>query len=69
MVLLMAAANAWGLLLCTIMLGYGLVEVPRSLWYSASCRYNLRQLELKAPKAKETMVDSEAEIYDIAKVF
>ncbi|KAJ3410939.1 LMBR1 domain-containing protein 2 [Chytridiales sp. JEL 0842] len=67
MTFLMAAANAWGLLLSTVMLGYGLVEIPRSLWYSSSTRWSLRYLELQAPKAKEAVVDSEAEIYEIAR--
>ncbi|KAJ3106824.1 LMBR1 domain-containing protein 2 [Phlyctochytrium planicorne] len=67
MAFLMAAANAWGLLLCTFMLGYGLVDIPRSLWYKASARWSLRYLELQAPKSREAMVDSEAELYDVAK--
>jgi hypothetical protein len=68
MAFLMAAANAWGLLLSTVMLGYGVVEIPRGLWYASSTRWSLKYLELQAPKAKETMVDSEAELYEIARV-
>ncbi|KAJ3213392.1 LMBR1 domain-containing protein 2 [Dinochytrium kinnereticum] len=64
---LMAAANAWGLLLCTFMLGYGFVDIPRKLWYHANTRWSLRFLELQAPKTREAMVDSEAELYDVAK--
>jgi hypothetical protein len=30
-----AAANAWGLLLVILFLGYGLVEIPRKIWYKA----------------------------------
>jgi hypothetical protein len=30
-----AAANAWGLLLVILFLGYGLVEIPRKIWYQA----------------------------------
>ncbi|KAI8827452.1 hypothetical protein BC829DRAFT_424310, partial [Chytridium lagenaria] len=64
---LMAAANAWGLLVCTFMLGYGFVDIPRKLWYHANARWKLRFLELQAPKTKEAMVDAEAELYDVAK--
>jgi hypothetical protein len=32
-----SASNTWGLFLLIFMLGYGLVAVPRSLWYS-SCK-------------------------------
>lgn len=38
---LIAAANAWGLLLIVALLGHGLVSVPRSLWRAA---YPDRQL-------------------------
>ncbi|ORY40735.1 LMBR1-domain-containing protein [Rhizoclosmatium globosum] len=66
-VVLMAAANAWGLLLCTCMLGYGLVEVPRDVWNSALPAQRLKALEMKAPKARETMIDSEAAMYQVAR--
>ena len=64
----MAAANAWGLLLSTVMLGYGLVEVPRGLWYDANVERCLRYLEFRAPKVKEDMVDAEADLYEAARV-
>ncbi|KAI8823560.1 LMBR1-like membrane protein-domain-containing protein [Fimicolochytrium jonesii] len=63
----MAAANAWGLLLITVMMGYGLVEVPRTLWYSANTTWSLRYMEYIIPGAKEAALDSEAEIFDIAR--
>ncbi|KAJ1561091.1 LMBR1 domain-containing protein 2, partial [Nowakowskiella sp. JEL0078] len=63
----MAGANAWGLLLITVMLGYGLVEVPRGLWFMASSKWNLRYLEFQAPKRKEVMVDAEAELFEVAR--
>ncbi|KAJ3037907.1 LMBR1 domain-containing protein 2 [Rhizophlyctis rosea] len=63
----MAAANAWGLLLSTFMLGYGLVEVPRGLWYDANVDWCLRYLEFRAPKVKEAMVDAEADLYEAAR--
>ncbi|KAJ3247195.1 LMBR1 domain-containing protein 2 [Chytriomyces hyalinus] len=65
--ILMAAANAWGLLLCTCMLGYGLVEIPRDLWATASPARRLRALEIAAPRSKEKMIDSEAEVYEVAR--
>ncbi len=64
----MAAANAWGLLLATIMLGYGLVDIPRKLWRTANAEVSLETLERQAPKVKESMVDAEAEVYEVAKV-
>ncbi|KAJ3156197.1 hypothetical protein HDU86_003960 [Geranomyces michiganensis] len=63
----MAAGNAWGLLLVTIMMGYGLVEVPRTLWYDANTAWSLSYMEFVIPGAKEAMVDAEADIYDLAR--
>ena len=65
---LMAAANAWGLLLCTGLLGYGLVEVPRTIWKCSDTVNSLNTLEKKASKVKEEMVDAEAELYEVARV-
>ncbi|KAJ8329652.1 hypothetical protein QVD99_003940 [Batrachochytrium dendrobatidis] len=62
------ATNAYGLLLLTILMGYGLVEVPRGLWYNANVSWVLRYLEVQAPKLKEACVDSETDIYDIARL-
>jgi hypothetical protein len=63
----MAGANAWGLLLCTLMLGYGLVEVPRTLWKSANVAWSLKRMQFESPKVKEAVVDAESEVYEVAK--
>ncbi|TPX61256.1 hypothetical protein SpCBS45565_g07299 [Spizellomyces sp. 'palustris'] len=62
-----AAANAWGLLLSTVMMGYGLVEIPRTLWFDANTQWCLRYMEFTAPRVKESMVDAEADLYDVAR--
>lgn len=73
----MAGANAWGLLLATIMLGYGLVDIPKQLWHSSNPAKALLDLEMQgisakskptlASKVRESMVDAEAEIYQTSK--
>ena len=63
----MAGANAWGLLLATVMLGYGLIDIPKRLWNNADPEKSLKFLESEAPRVKECMVDSEAEVYEVAK--
>jgi hypothetical protein len=50
------------------MLGYGLVEIPRGLWNNANVEKSLHLLEKKASKVKENVVDSEAEMYEVARV-
>ena len=34
---LMALSNCWGLFLIIVLLGYGLVAIPRTLWYKGDC--------------------------------
>jgi hypothetical protein len=64
----MAAANSWGLFLVIVFMGYGLVSVPRSLWYSGSYDRHLHQHYANAAKLKEECMDSEIEFNELAKV-
>ena len=43
-----AASNTWGLFLLIILLGYGLVELPRSLWHASSHAMQLRHSQFRA---------------------
>jgi hypothetical protein len=51
----MAISNAYGLILVILLLSYGLVEVPRSLWYEGDPRRNARVCELQAVGMKEEL--------------
>lgn len=64
----MAAANSWGLFLVIVFMGYGLVSVPRSLWYSGNYDQHLHQHYANAAKLKEECLDSEIEFNELAKV-
>lgn len=50
-----AFSNAFGLFLCMIFLGYGLVEVPRNLWRKANYADYLRQCEGLAGTTKANL--------------
>ncbi|KAI8640315.1 LMBR1-like membrane protein-domain-containing protein [Parasitella parasitica] len=63
----MAAANSWGLFLVIVFMGYGLVSLPRSLWYSGSYDRHLFQHYANAARLKEECMDSEIEFNDLAK--
>ncbi|KAI7890502.1 LMBR1-like membrane protein [Mucor mucedo] len=63
----MAAANSWGLFLVIVFMGYGLVSVPRSLWYSGNYDQHLHQHYANAAKLKEECLDSEIEFNELAK--
>lgn len=44
---LIAAANSWGLLLIVMLLGYGVVDVPRSLWQRSKPEEELNKLRFR----------------------
>jgi hypothetical protein len=48
----------WGLFLVIVLLGYGLVEVPRKMWYSGSHALSLKYLQFKAAKLDEAINDA-----------
>ncbi|KAI8916338.1 LMBR1-like membrane protein-domain-containing protein [Gorgonomyces haynaldii] len=62
------ATNAYGLALLTLLMGYGLVEFPRGLWFNADTRWVLKYIEYTMPTLKEAVVDAEAEVYEVARL-
>ncbi|KAI8338107.1 LMBR1-like membrane protein-domain-containing protein [Chlamydoabsidia padenii] len=63
----MAMANSWGLFLVIMLMGYGLVAVPRKLWYASNSQHHLNELYKKASRIKEECMDSELEFNELAK--
>ena len=52
------AVNTWGLLVLTVLLGYGLVEVPRSLWNASRRVWSLNYCYFKAAKLYSDMCEA-----------
>ncbi|XP_008416704.1 LMBR1 domain-containing protein 2-B-like [Poecilia reticulata] len=66
------AANTWGLFLLVLLLGYGLVEIPRSYWFSSSNSFLLAKTYFKVAKlatekasAEENLADVMEEVVDL----
>ncbi|XP_075040409.1 G-protein coupled receptor-associated protein LMBRD2 [Mixophyes fleayi] len=59
-----AAANTWGLFLLVLLLGYGLVEIPRSHWNGAKKGYLLMKTYFKAAKLMTEKADAEENLED-----
>ncbi|KAK2117740.1 LMBR1 domain-containing protein 2 [Saguinus oedipus] len=59
-----AAANTWGLFLLVLLLGYGLVEIPRSYWNGAKRGYLLMKTYFKAAKLMTEKADAEENLED-----
>lgn len=67
-----AAANTWGLFLLVLLLGYGLVEIPRSYWLSSSNSFLLAKTYFKVAKlatekaaVEENLADVMEEVADL----
>lgn len=59
------AANTWGLFLLVLLLGYGLVEIPRSYWEASRQGHLLIKTYFKAAKLMTEKADSEENLEDV----
>uniref|UniRef100_A0A8C9SP16 LMBR1 domain containing 2a n=1 Tax=Scleropages formosus TaxID=113540 RepID=A0A8C9SP16_SCLFO len=59
------AANTWGLFLLVLLLGYGLVEIPRSYWNASRRGHLLLKTYFKAAKLMTEKADAEENLEDI----
>lgn len=62
------AANTWGLFLLVLLLGYGLVEIPRSYWRSSSHGYLLAKTYFKAAKMATEKAAAQENLVDVMEV-
>lgn len=60
-----AASNAWGLLVSTVLMGYGLVAVPRHLWRLANPSDQLAQNYCVAVTMDEARLSTQFELQDV----
>ncbi|XP_051923788.1 G-protein coupled receptor-associated protein LMBRD2B-like isoform X2 [Hippocampus zosterae] len=59
------AANTWGLFLLVLLLGYGLVEIPRSYWLSSCHTHLLAKTYFKVAKMACEKVSAEENLADV----
>uniref|UniRef100_A0A4W5PM90 LMBR1 domain containing 2b n=1 Tax=Hucho hucho TaxID=62062 RepID=A0A4W5PM90_9TELE len=59
------AANTWGLFLLVLLLGYGLVEIPRSYWNASRRGHLLIKTYFKAAKLMTEKADAEENLEDV----
>ncbi|KAJ8888020.1 hypothetical protein PR048_007505 [Dryococelus australis] len=60
-----SASNTWGLFLLVLLLGYGLVQVPRSLWNAGRRGYLLQYSYFRAAKLSAEKCEAEETVDDI----
>ena len=66
--LIATASNTWGLLILTLLLGYGLVEVPLSLWNASRRKYSLNHCYFKAAKLYTDMAEADEKLKEVTEV-
>lgn len=67
-VVIATASNTWGLLIVTVLLGYGLVEVPRSFFYASRRNYSLQRKYFKAAKLYGDLSEARGSLREIREV-
>ncbi|KAK3882291.1 hypothetical protein Pcinc_013321 [Petrolisthes cinctipes] len=60
-----SASNTWGMFWLVLLLGYGLVEVPRSLWHSASTIHTLHHSYFHAAKLSQERAEANERVNDL----
>ncbi|XP_004523545.1 LMBR1 domain-containing protein 2 homolog [Ceratitis capitata] len=60
-----SASNTWGLFLLVLLLGYALVEVPRSLWNNAIPGFTLQYAYFKVAKLNSSKAEAEENVEDV----
>jgi len=66
--LLATASNTWGLLILTVLLGYGLVEIPRSLWNTTRRRHTMNHCYFKAAKLYVDLAEADDNLKEVTEV-
>ena len=63
-----SASNTWGLFLLVLLLGYALVEVPRSLWNASKKGYSLHYAYFHAAKLSCDKCEAQDAVDDVLEV-
>ncbi|XP_031558370.1 G-protein coupled receptor-associated protein LMBRD2-like [Actinia tenebrosa] len=64
-IICITASNTWGLLLLVMLMGYGLVEIPRNVWNSAKLEYKLAHAYFKVSKLSVEREEAEEQLADV----
>ena len=67
-VLGITASNTWGLFLLVLLLGYGLVEVPRGIWNNSKRGHMLSYTYFKLAKLSVEKTEAEENLEDVLDV-
>uniref|UniRef100_A0A1I8I049 LMBR1 domain-containing protein 2 n=2 Tax=Macrostomum lignano TaxID=282301 RepID=A0A1I8I049_9PLAT len=60
------ASNTWGLVLIVLFLGYGLVELPRTVWSAGCPGESLKRAYFRLAKVNSELIEHQEELEDLA---
>jgi len=61
------ASNTWGLFLLILLLGYGLIDFPRTLWFKSDYTLHLKQSYFQLAKMHTEKCEAEEELEDLTR--
>lgn len=64
----MVLSNCWGLFLIIVLLGYGLVVIPRSFWQSGDLELTLKFMQFRATVIDEGLIETKYQLDEIVKL-
>jgi hypothetical protein len=59
------ASNTWGLFVLVILLGYGLVDIPRSAWHRSQLNYSLNYSYFKVAKLRVDLEEAKSTLNEV----
>ena len=62
------ASNTWGLFLLVLLYGYGLVDIPRTVWWSSHIQYTLNQTYFRVAKLSMECSETQEKYEDTLEV-
>eukprot|EP00612_Vaucheria_litorea_P002644 CAMPEP_0171458550 /NCGR_PEP_ID=MMETSP0945-20130129/4184_1 /TAXON_ID=109269 /ORGANISM="Vaucheria litorea, Strain CCMP2940" /LENGTH=102 /DNA_ID=CAMNT_0011984381 /DNA_START=325 /DNA_END=630 /DNA_ORIENTATION=- len=66
---ILAWTNTYGLILIVLLMGYGLVEVPRQLWLKSDKEKLLRKLYFRTSQIDSELYDAKIELEELYEKF
>jgi len=64
----MLLANIYGLMLVVAFMSYGIVDIPRRLWYKSDHTFQTRYVQFKVPAYREDYEEAEDNLRDVYRV-
>lgn len=59
------ASNTWGLIVLVILLGYGLVDIPRSAWHRSQANHSLNYSYFKVAKLRVDLEEAKSTLDNV----